>query len=138
MIYCKIENGLVVNRTKFKNDTVPDGFPGTWVQSDTAQIDWAYDGQTFTPPPWDRSNSPSQWHGWIGDKETRIGDWVERTEDKTEYERKAAIQSGNTQFETVLSTWTVQEIVDFVDAAFTDQKQNAIVKGILKHMAART
>lgn len=52
MIYCKIENGVVINRATFA-DTLPDGWAGegdTWVQNDDAQIGWTYDGTSFTAP----------------------------------------------------------------------------------------
>jgi len=127
----KVENGIVTNRIR--------GTADGWIETDVAQIDWSYDGSTFSPPPWDRSNAPSVWHDWVGDKDTRIGDWVERTEEKAEYERKQAmLDADTTQFETVLATWTGAQIVAFVDDAFPDPKQNKIIKGILKHMAVRT
>lgn len=46
MIYCKIENGVVVNRAV--------GLPSEsaeWVPSDEAQIGWTYDGARFAAPP---------------------------------------------------------------------------------------
>jgi hypothetical protein len=51
MRYVKVTDGLVVNATEF-NGQMPDDWgdkPG-WVQSDAAQIGWAYDGSVFTPP----------------------------------------------------------------------------------------
>lgn len=53
MIYCKIENGAVVNRASFAG-SMPDGWaePGAvWIADEAAQIGWAYDGKDFVPPP---------------------------------------------------------------------------------------
>lgn len=51
MFYVKIADGVVANRAVF-DAPMPDDWPDrdTWVASETAQIGWAYDGNTFTPP----------------------------------------------------------------------------------------
>lgn len=49
---CKIENGIVVNRAHF-DGAVPEGWlpeGETWVESDEAQIGWAYAEGAFTEP----------------------------------------------------------------------------------------
>jgi len=52
MHYVQVHDGMVVNRTSFAQAIPPD-WPEveTWIQHDTAQIGWSYDGTTFTPPP---------------------------------------------------------------------------------------
>ena len=47
MKYAVIENGVVTNIAE-----ADEAFAAEqgWVQSDTAQIGWTYDGETFTPP----------------------------------------------------------------------------------------
>lgn len=52
MLYCKVENGLVVNRAVF-DGAIPSGWaePGdVWIPSDAAQIGWAYGGGKFSEP----------------------------------------------------------------------------------------
>ena len=121
----KVENGIVTNRIR--------GTADGWIETDVAQIDWRYDGTTFTPPPWDRSYAPSEWHDWVGDKSTGIGDWVERTEEKLEYERKETFNDADAQqYETIRKTYTRQQVEDYIDAAFTDPKQNKIIKFLVK------
>lgn len=46
----KIENNIITNRVR--GPVSPD-VPGEWIDSDTAQIGWSYDGTTFSPPPSD-------------------------------------------------------------------------------------
>lgn len=46
MIYCIIENGVVKNRSQ-----ADAPMAANWVQNDTAQIGWLYDGNTFSEPP---------------------------------------------------------------------------------------
>ncbi len=129
-ISCKIENGIVTNRVR---GPVSSDVPGTWIDSDVAQIGWAYNGQTFSPPPWDRSNAPSEWHEWQGDKETRIGTWVERTAEKTEYERKETFNDADAiEYETVRKTYTKEQIDSFVASAFPDPKQQKIIRFLVK------
>lgn len=52
MIYCRIENGQVVDRATF-DGPMPDGW-GTagdvWVASEDAQIGWSFANNTFTAP----------------------------------------------------------------------------------------
>lgn len=51
MIYCKIKNGLVIDRVVFQA-AIHNDWPDreSFVQNDTAQIGWSYDGSVFTPP----------------------------------------------------------------------------------------
>jgi hypothetical protein len=51
MIYCQIENGVVVNRATFDTPMPPD-WPNfnMWVQNDEAQIGWHYTGGVFAEP----------------------------------------------------------------------------------------
>ena len=51
MIYCKIENGLVVDRALF-DEPMPTDWPdySAWVHNDEAQIGWSYANGVFTPP----------------------------------------------------------------------------------------
>lgn len=61
MIYCKIENGVVVDRALFEGE-MPLSWPefNGWVPSDHAQIGWEYVEQTFiSPPPADVPPAPS-------------------------------------------------------------------------------
>ena len=46
-----VENGVVVNRV-----VADTAFESNWIQHDTAQIGWKYDGTNFIPPP---DNPPS-------------------------------------------------------------------------------
>lgn len=45
-IYVIVQDGIVINRTKAASP-----FASNWIQSDTAQIGWLYDGQDFSEPP---------------------------------------------------------------------------------------
>lgn len=47
--YCEIIDGIVANTSLWDGATAWSP-AGTWVQSDTAQIGWSYDGSVFTPP----------------------------------------------------------------------------------------
>ncbi|WP_037069309.1 hypothetical protein [Rhizobium favelukesii] len=51
MIFCKIENAVVVDR--IIADDLPSDWPdlSSWVQEDEAQIGWGYTGGAFIPPP---------------------------------------------------------------------------------------
>lgn len=51
-IFCHIAGGLVEDRAIFQNSILPPNWPdaGNWVQSDVAQIGWAYANGVFTPP----------------------------------------------------------------------------------------
>lgn len=53
MIYCKVENGIVVDRAVFGDEGMPEDWPNrwTWVADEEAQIGWGHDGQAFAPPP---------------------------------------------------------------------------------------
>lgn len=52
MHYCKVDNGIVVNRAVF-NAEMPEDWPDreAWFQDDAAQIGWAYEGGEFIAPP---------------------------------------------------------------------------------------
>jgi len=53
MIYCQIEDGVVVNRAVF-DEPMPDDWPDkeSWVQNNEAQIGWHYaDGSFIEPSP---------------------------------------------------------------------------------------
>jgi len=52
MFYCKVENGMVVNRAVFDAE-MPEDWPDreAWVQNDAAQIGWSHDGEEFIAPP---------------------------------------------------------------------------------------
>ncbi len=49
-IFALVENGVVVQRSKWENDTPPEG--QNWIAETDAQIGWTYDdqAQTFAPP----------------------------------------------------------------------------------------
>ena len=129
-ISVKVENGIVTERIKGEQE-------GYIVES-TAQIDWSYDGKTFTPPPWDASLAPSEWHRWIGDKSTRVGEWVEDTLSKTSYERKLSFDDSDaSQYKDVLSRYSKAQIEAFINDAFPDPKQNRIVRFLVKDAARR-
>lgn len=51
MIYCKVENGAVVDRAIFAG-AMPDDWPERerWRASDAAQVGWSFDGAAFVPP----------------------------------------------------------------------------------------
>lgn len=51
MIYCKIQDGLVVDRIVFDGE-MPAEWPEreSFRQTETGQIGWSYDGTTFTAP----------------------------------------------------------------------------------------
>ena len=59
MHYVHITGGVVDNRAVF-DTPMPTDWPdyASWVQNDVAQIGWAYDGTTFTPPPPDPPPPP--------------------------------------------------------------------------------
>lgn len=44
--YVVVENGMVINRVVSDVALEPN-----WIQHDTAQIGWSYDGVNFIPPP---------------------------------------------------------------------------------------
>lgn len=53
MIYCKIENGVVVNTAEF-DGFMPEGWDekdSLWVADSQAYKGWTYDGKVFTKPP---------------------------------------------------------------------------------------
>lgn len=53
MIYCKIKNGVVINRAEFDGE-LPKDWPDAadWLQDDTAQIGWTMNVHgVFEPPP---------------------------------------------------------------------------------------
>lgn len=49
-LFVLVENGVVVQRSKWLNDTPPEG--QNWIADEGAQIGWTYDDQakTFAPP----------------------------------------------------------------------------------------
>lgn len=51
-IYCKIENGKVIDRVLFEG-AMPENWPDyeDFIQDDEAQIGWILDGEAFAPPP---------------------------------------------------------------------------------------
>ena len=52
MIYCRIEDGVVVNRMVVGDEGLPDDWQdaSAWVSNEEAQIGWLYDGGKFSPP----------------------------------------------------------------------------------------
>ena len=53
MIYCKAENGVIVDRSVWETP-MPEDWPDydMWVQNDVWQIGWVDDGNGgFEPPP---------------------------------------------------------------------------------------
>lgn len=60
MIYVQVADGMVVNRALF-DTPMPDDWPdrASWIESDTAQIGWAYADGVFTEPPLPPSNAPA-------------------------------------------------------------------------------
>lgn len=51
MIFCQIENGVVVNRAVFAGALPADWEDrDSWIADETAQIGWTYDGQNFHEP----------------------------------------------------------------------------------------
>lgn len=61
MIYCRIADGLVVNRTVF-DGPIPQGWaaPGAiWIEHEEAQIGWSYAEGVFAPPPAPPPGPPS-------------------------------------------------------------------------------
>jgi len=51
MIYCKVADGVVLDRAIFETE-MPDDWPGfdQWVRDDEAQIGWVLDGGNLVPP----------------------------------------------------------------------------------------
>lgn len=63
MIYCKVVNGVVVDRALF-DTSMPADWPDRdkWVRSATAQIGWGYaDGAFIPPPPPEVSSEPQSY-----------------------------------------------------------------------------
>jgi hypothetical protein len=61
MIYCKIADGVVVERALFEK-RMPSSWPDreAWVRSSTAQIGWGYSDGAFVPPPPPEVNTEPQ------------------------------------------------------------------------------